>query len=63
MRHGVIRRTGSLHGQTFFSEFPFVSSSAERGEAQFSHLSAVSVVAVIECLEAMQLHRTALMNS
>jgi hypothetical protein len=37
-----------------------VADAAERGAARFSNLSAVPVVAVVECLDAMQLHRTVL---
>jgi hypothetical protein len=36
-----------------FSEFPVVADAAEQGGASFSHLSPVSVAAVIECLDAM----------
>jgi hypothetical protein len=45
-----------------FSKFPVVADAAEWVAARFSHLSAVPVVAVVECLDAMQLHRTALMR-
>jgi hypothetical protein len=41
-----------------FSEFPIVADAATR----FSHLSAVPVVAGVECLDAVQLHRTALVR-
>jgi hypothetical protein len=46
-----------------FSEFPVVADAAERGAARFSHVSAVPVVAVVECLDAVQLHRTVLMRT
>jgi hypothetical protein len=45
-----------------FSEIPVVADAAERGAAGFSHLFAVSLVAVVECLDAMQLHGTVLMR-
>jgi hypothetical protein len=35
---------------------------AERGAARFSHLSAVPVVAVVESLDAIQLHRIVLLR-
>jgi hypothetical protein len=44
------------------SEFPVVSDAAARGAACFSHLSAVLVVADVECLDAVQLHRTAMVR-
>jgi hypothetical protein len=45
-----------------FSKIPVVSDAAERGAAPFSHLSAVPVVAVVESLDAMLLHRTVLLR-
>jgi hypothetical protein len=39
-----------------FSEIPVVADAAERGADRFSLLSAVPVVAAVECLDAMQLH-------
>jgi hypothetical protein len=39
-----------------------VADAAERGAAHFSHLSAVPVVAVVESLDAMHLHRTVLLR-
>jgi hypothetical protein len=45
-----------------FSEIPVAANAAERGAARFSYLSAMPVVAVVECLDAMELHRTDLMR-
>jgi hypothetical protein len=39
-----------------------VEDAAVWGSACFSHLSAVPVVACVECLDAVQLHRTALVR-
>jgi hypothetical protein len=58
--HCVVRRRGSHI--FLFSEFPVVTDVAARGAARFCHLSAVPVVAVVECLDAMQLHVTVLMR-
>jgi hypothetical protein len=44
------------------AEFPVVADAAERGAASLSHLSAVPVVAVVESLDAIQLHKAALMR-
>jgi hypothetical protein len=41
-----------------FSETPVVADAAERGAARFSHLPLVPVIALVEGLDAMQLHRT-----
>jgi hypothetical protein len=38
-----------------FFEFSVVADAAERGAAGISHLSAVPVVAVVQCLDAKQL--------
>jgi hypothetical protein len=43
-------------------EFPVMSDSAVRGAARFFHLCAVSVVAGVACLDAMQLHRITLVR-
>jgi hypothetical protein len=37
------------------SEFPVVADTAARGAASFSHISALSVVAGVSCLDAVQL--------
>jgi hypothetical protein len=39
-----------------------VADAAERGAARFSRLSAVPVVADVESLDAMQLHRAVLLR-
>jgi hypothetical protein len=44
------------------SEFSVVADAAGRGAARFSQLSAVPVVALFECLDALQFHRTVLMR-
>jgi hypothetical protein len=38
-----------------FSEISVVANAAERGSARFSHLSAATVIAVVESVDAMQL--------
>jgi hypothetical protein len=45
-----------------FSEIPVAANPAERSAARFSYLLAVPMVAAVECLDAMQLHRTVLMR-
>jgi hypothetical protein len=45
-----------------YSEFSLVADAAARSAARFYHLSAVPVVAGVECLEAVQLRRTALVR-
>jgi hypothetical protein len=45
-----------------FYEFPVVADAAEWDAARFSHLSVVPVVAVVESLDVMQLHRTLLLR-
>jgi hypothetical protein len=45
-----------------FSEIPVVADAAERGAARFFHLSAVPVVAVVESLNAMELHKIVLLR-
>jgi hypothetical protein len=45
-----------------FSDIPVLTAAAARGSARFSHLPAVSVVAGVECLGAVQLRRTALVK-
>jgi hypothetical protein len=45
-----------------FSEFPVVADAAAWGASCFSHMSVVPVIADVECLDAMQLRRTALVK-
>jgi hypothetical protein len=45
-----------------FIEFPVVADAAAQGFASFFHISAVSVVAGIVSLDAVQLYRTALVR-
>jgi hypothetical protein len=44
-----------------FSETPVVADAAARRATRSSHLFAVPVVALVECLDAMQMHGTVLM--
>jgi hypothetical protein len=45
-----------------FSEFPVVADAAARGPESFYYMSVVPVVAGIVCLDAVELHRTALVR-
>jgi hypothetical protein len=45
-----------------FSEFSVVADAAAWGNPCFSHMSAVPVIAGVECLDTVQLHRTALVR-
>jgi hypothetical protein len=44
------------------SEISVVADAAARGAEPFSHLSLVPVVDDVTCLDAVQLHRTALVR-
>jgi hypothetical protein len=49
---------GDSTDKPVFSNFCWVDA-AERGAARFSNLTAVTVLAVVESFDAIQLHRTA----
>jgi hypothetical protein len=44
------------------SEFPVVADAAALGAARLSPLSAVPVIAGVQCLDAVKMHRTVLMR-
>jgi 6,7-dimethyl-8-ribityllumazine synthase len=43
-------------------EFPVVADAAARGSSSISHMFSVPVIAGVACLDAVQLHRTALVR-